>query len=170
MDSSRAQTIETVTYAMQQTTNSIMAGNFVMNVILSASLQQLWSMINTQQIIVLMPLFSSQMPANAQIFYGFIMNLASFNILPMDAFYEKYLPAPSWDKPLDDMFNNLGFQSTFFLNNMGSMVLGLAMVPLLSFVLLVLKPLSKYSHRISTLKSKIHSALFWSQQITLMNE
>jgi hypothetical protein len=30
-----------------------------------------------------MPLFKIEMPANAQIFYGFIMELASFNIIPM---------------------------------------------------------------------------------------
>jgi hypothetical protein len=54
-------------------------------------------MINTQQIVVLMPLFDIQMPANAQIFFGFIFELASFNILPMQDFYDKYLPAPFWD-------------------------------------------------------------------------
>ena len=72
-------------------------------------------MINTQQIVVLMPLFDIQMPANAQIFFGFIFELASFNILPLQDFYDqsigksilnpnypinfydKYLPAPFWD-------------------------------------------------------------------------
>jgi hypothetical protein len=44
-----------------------------LNIILSASLQQLWSMINTQQIIVLMPLFSINLPPNAAVFFGFIM-------------------------------------------------------------------------------------------------
>jgi len=49
-----------------------MAGNLVMNIILSASLQQLWSLINTQQIIVLMPLFNLKLPPNAGMFFGFI--------------------------------------------------------------------------------------------------
>jgi hypothetical protein len=148
---------------MKQATNTIMAGNLALNIILSASLQQLWSMINTQQIIVLMPLFNIEIPANAQLFYGFIMQLASFNILPMQDFYGKYLPSPSWDGPLNERFEAIGFQSTFFLNNMGSMVIGLAMIPFLSCVLCVLKPLSRFSHRIASLKNKIQSSLFWSQ-------
>jgi hypothetical protein len=92
-----------------------MAGNLALNLLLSASLQQLWSMINTQQIIVLISLFKIDMPANCQLFYGFIMQLASFDIFPTEDFYDKYLPAPSWDKPLNERFNGLGFQSTFFL-------------------------------------------------------
>lgn len=53
---------------------------------------------------------------------------------------------------------------------MGSMVIGLAMIPLLSCTLLILQPISKFSRRIRLLKNKIHSSLFWSQQIILMNE
>ena len=127
-------------------------------------------MINTQQIIVLMPLFNIEIPANAQMFFGFVMQLASFNILPMQDFYQKYLPAPNWDAPVNERFNVLGFQSVFFLTNMGSMVIGLAMIPLLSCLLLMMKPFARLSKRFAALKNKIHSSLFWSQQITLMNE
>jgi hypothetical protein len=56
-----------------------------------------------------MPLFNIQMPANAQLFYGFIMEVASFDVLPMQDFYDKYLPTPSWDGPLNDRFDALGF-------------------------------------------------------------
>ena len=98
------------------------------------------------------------------------MELASFNILPMQDFYDKYLPTPFWDGPLNERFDILGFKSTFFLNNMGSMVIALAMIPALSCILLVLKPLSKFSRRITAVKNKIHSTLFWSHQITLLNE
>ncbi len=127
-------------------------------------------MINTQQIIVLMPLFNIQMPANAQIFFEFIMELASLDILPMQKFYDKYLPSPFWDAPLSDKFYNLGFQSIFFLNNLGSMALGFAAIPLLSCVVLMLKPLSRFSRRITTFRRKLYVALFWSHQVTLLNE
>ena len=96
--------------------------------------------------------------------------MASFDILPTQDFYDKYLPAPSWDAPLNERFNGLGFQSTFFLQNMGSMIIGLASIPLLSCILLALIPFSKFNHRIAAVKNKIHASLFWSQQIVLMNE
>jgi hypothetical protein len=74
-----------------------MAGNFVMNFFLTAGLSQLWSMINTQQIIVMMPLFNLNLPANAGMFFGFIMNLASFNLLPTDRFYNAYFNMKAYD-------------------------------------------------------------------------
>jgi len=117
-----------------------------------------------------MPLFNIDMPANAQMFYGFIMQLASFNILPMQDYYEKFIPAPSWDEPLSEKFDILGFGSTFFLNNMGTMVLGIVMIPLMGCVLLFLMPLAKCSKRVLKLYHKIHSSLFWSHQIVFLNE
>jgi hypothetical protein len=30
------------------------------------------------------------MPANAEIFFGFVMQLAAFNLLPTDLFYDTY--------------------------------------------------------------------------------
>ena len=98
------------------------------------------------------------------------MELASFDILPIQAFYDKVLPTPFWDQPLSERFDVLGFSSNFFLNNMGSMVLGIAFIPLLSFVLLLLKPFARLSRRITAFRSKLHGSLFWSHQITLLNE
>jgi len=47
MDSKTAVAIQSAGVVIQSATNTLMAGNFVLNVVLSASLQQLWSMINT---------------------------------------------------------------------------------------------------------------------------
>ena len=44
-------------------------GNFFLNLALSASLNQLWGMINTQQLLVLMPLLQVILPGNAQTFF-----------------------------------------------------------------------------------------------------
>jgi len=46
-----------------------MVTNLTLNIILAASLNQLWSMINTQQLLVMMPLFQIQMPSNANQFF-----------------------------------------------------------------------------------------------------
>jgi hypothetical protein len=97
MSSETAERVQNVVDVAKTSTNTVLATNFVLNIFLSASFQQLWSMINTQQIIVLLPLFDVQMPANAQIFFGFLMELASFNILPIQDFYDKYMPPPFWD-------------------------------------------------------------------------
>jgi hypothetical protein len=48
-------------------------------------------MINTQQIILMMPLFYISLPANAAVFFNFIMQIASFDIIPTDLFYNDVL-------------------------------------------------------------------------------
>jgi hypothetical protein len=53
---------------------------------------------------------------------------------------------------------------------MGSMVVGLLMIPIQGFLLILLKPLTRFSRRITTIKNKIQRSLFWSQQIILLNE
>jgi hypothetical protein len=50
-----------------------MASNTVFNLLLSAALNQLFSMVEAQQIIILMALFNIRMPANAAMFFGFMM-------------------------------------------------------------------------------------------------
>ena len=88
----------------------------------------------------------------------------------MQDYYNKYFPIPEWDGPLNDRYNLLGFGSIFFLNNMGTMIIGLAMIPILAMVLLILKPLTKVSRVLLRVYNKIHSNLFWSHQIILLNE
>lgn len=51
------ETIQEALSAASDSSKVAMASNFVMNILISASLNQLWAMINTQQLIVMMPLF-----------------------------------------------------------------------------------------------------------------
>ena len=69
-----------------------MGSSFGLNIILAASLQQFWSLVNTQQILVLMPLFNVRLPGNAAVFFGVLMQIAAFDMLPTDGFYEDNIP------------------------------------------------------------------------------
>lgn len=62
----------------------VLLGNFLFNLSLSASLNQLWVMINTQQLIVLLPLMKVQLPANAAIFFKSIFQIAAFDFYDMN--------------------------------------------------------------------------------------
>ena len=50
----------------------ILLVNFVINLTLSASLNQLWAMIETQQLIVMLPLCAISLPLNAAAFFKMI--------------------------------------------------------------------------------------------------
>ncbi len=56
-----------------------------------------------------MPLFHIDMSANAQLFFAFIMQISSFDILPTNDFYDKYFPSPAWDGPINEKLDILGF-------------------------------------------------------------
>lgn len=75
-----AETVKSMRYAAQ----SYVYGSLIINFFLRAALSELLAMINTQQLIVLMPLFSINLPANAAVFFGFLTDLAAFNMLPTD--------------------------------------------------------------------------------------
>jgi hypothetical protein len=55
---------------LAETIKVVTAGNFLLNLLMSSSLNMLWSMINNQQLIVLLPCFDLQMPANVQMFFN----------------------------------------------------------------------------------------------------
>jgi hypothetical protein len=52
--------------------STMMYGNLAVNILMSASLQMLWGMINVMQLIVKFPLLNIQFPQNAAAFYSFI--------------------------------------------------------------------------------------------------
>ncbi len=77
-----------------------MASNFVINILISASLNQLWAMINTQQLMVMMPLFKIEMPANAGIFFKHVMEIAAFDFYDFGDIIHEHMQIEPTD-PLD---------------------------------------------------------------------
>jgi hypothetical protein len=69
----------------------VTVGNFILNLLMSSSLNMMWSMINNQQLIVLMPCFDLQMPANVQMLFNQINKIASFDIVDIDPLINKAL-------------------------------------------------------------------------------
>lgn len=67
--------------------SSIMGGNFVVNLILAASLNQLWSMLNGMQLTTHMQLFNLKFPANAGFLVKFLVTVATFDLLPIEVIW-----------------------------------------------------------------------------------
>lgn len=64
VDVTIANTLESIT----SFSNAVVQSNFVLTIFVSGSLNQLWSLVNTQQIILLMALACVSYPANAAAF------------------------------------------------------------------------------------------------------
>ena len=94
-----AESIEDSGSSSETSSTVVMLTNFIVSLILAASLNQLWSMLNGLQLAVHLPLFFTPFPANANFFITFIITVATFDMLP-----EKVLPL-FFDFPVKDSYN-----------------------------------------------------------------
>ncbi len=68
-----SQVLEAAVEVIGQGRTLTLSTNYAINILLAGSLNQLWALINSQQIIVLFPLYRVNMPANAGIYYHVLM-------------------------------------------------------------------------------------------------
>jgi len=81
---------------LSNTMNVLLYGSIAFNVLANTSLQLVWSMINTLQLIVHLPLFSVVHPSNALYFYTLLMGVA--NVFILEEIFSKMLPNCVWGK------------------------------------------------------------------------
>lgn len=119
-----------------------------------------------------MPLFNLNLPANAAIFFGFLTNLASFNVLPTDQFYNFLFPALQMldPGPVNDNFDALGYGSTFFLYNFGSLILTILLIPGLVAITAIFKLIGYFSKLSRRIHFYLASKLYWGHFLSLLFE
>jgi hypothetical protein len=93
-----------------------------------------------------MPLWNVNPPGNAAMFYGFMMEIAAFDMVSTGDFYDKYLLDLPITEPLNDNFDALGFSNMYFLYNSGSIMISILAVPLLAIVVVILRPFIRYRY------------------------
>lgn len=144
-----------------------MASNFVLNILISASLNQLWAMINTQQLMIMMPLFQITMPANAGLFFRSLMEIAAFDFYDFsDIVHDLFQIVET--ETVDVNFEAIGFESQYFLVNIGS----LAVIFLIYTSCMPFVSLYKRCKRGACKRSckQMNKSIFWGTLITLINE
>ena len=70
--------------------NSVFVGNFVFNMLMTASLHHIWSMVNAQQLVVMTGLFGTTFPANLNIFFRYLMSIAAFDVIELTEFNDNF--------------------------------------------------------------------------------
>ena len=98
-----------------------MGGNILVSIILAASLNYLWSMINGLQIATHMQLFKLKFPANASFLVGFLVEIANFDILPIEVvwFFFELPDRGSYNAN----FQNSGYEYLHVIENLGTSML-----------------------------------------------
>jgi hypothetical protein len=112
-----------------------------------------------------MPLWNIKLPANAAMFFGFIMTIASFDLLPTDSFYNEYFSGMAPTTAINVNFQAIGFSSMYFSYNIGSLILSFLAFPVLAFTALLLKPLRKFKC-CNWIYLQITNRIFWNSTIT----
>ena len=145
-----------------------MAGTFALSLIMAASLNQLWSMMNGLQLAVHLPLFSSKFPANAGFLLVFLIDIATFDMLPEEV-PEFFFDFPQ-SKPYNMAFEETRYGSMYAIENLGTCFM-LINVYLIQCVIWAIcycfKGNSKCANRTYTRYTKM---LFWGSIMRLFFE
>ena len=126
-------------------------------------------MINTQQLIVMMPLFKVILPGNVQAFFNQIFKIASFDIVEVGPYINSILHLNDTE-PLNQNFDALGFNSMYFLNNLGTLLLGFILYFLSIALHLILDFCVDNNPRIAKFNIGLLDSLYYSSLFSMMME
>ena len=141
---------------------------FTLNMLLAATLQQLWSMINAQQIIVIMIAYDIKPPATATFFFNILFQIESVDVIPWSDYYDKIFEMEHTE-PMSVNLDALGYNNMYFIYNLGSSILPIALLPV-KCVLWFLFSRCKRIRGFNFLSLKLEKYLFWNGTITVINE
>ena len=157
---------------MSESTSLISSSNAVLNILMQTSLNQFWSLINSQQIVIQLPLMDAiQFPANVMLVNKVFTDIANFEVIPSDVINAELYVFPEED-PFNLNFQECGVESKNFLLIMGFqlyIILGHMILAALYLVLYLanLKLKLKY---LTKLNNYLSAYLFWNGLIRLFME
>jgi len=89
-------------------------------------------MVEAQQIVVMMPMFCIQIPSMPSIVLQKFIEIANFDIIPVDKIWESIFYMPS-SYPLEARYQAVGIETTLFVANMGSLFIICMVVGIIMF-------------------------------------
>lgn len=150
-----------------------MSASLILNIFLAASFQFLLEMINTQQLILMLPLFNLATPANTQMFFGYLMQIAAFDMLPVDYLYDLYIE--DTPDPLNNNFEAEGYETTYIIYNLGSLIIAVVSWPILTILYCILSCCAPWQpgnirKTCTKRKEKLRKTLFFAQPLITYTE
>ncbi|TNV87834.1 hypothetical protein FGO68_gene14781 [Halteria grandinella] len=119
--------------------NYILYGNLGAQIFMSVSMQLLWGMVNTLQLIIHMNMLSVIMPANVQLFFSLIVNIVQFKIVPTDKIISTLFGIKQeFKSKVSPEFQQTGYGTTNILKNLGLLLLAvIGVIALIGLVFLM---------------------------------
>lgn len=114
-------------------------------------------------------LIDVQYPANAQIFFGMLMNIISLNLLPTTNYFNDWFKLDdSGNNPLNENFNNLGYGALYVIQNMGTLCL-VMLAPIVGLVVSYIFAVS-FEGSIKDKFNALYNFVFFDGTIAFLNE
>ena len=146
------------------------SGNIAINLMLSGSLNMVWSMIEGLQVVNHMPLFSVKSPGNVNFFSNFFQNLSSFSFVDTNELTEQMMYFPEMDA-LTVNYQNAGYLNLYVIPNLGFLfyilVLHFALAAFVFVIACGAKRFPKVAGRMHALGNKY---LYWNGTIRFLIE
>lgn len=122
LDPGTAEAIEIVGATAGAGMGASFSFNVVLNLLVSQSLNQMLSSIKNLQVIVHLTLVNVIIPANATIFFSMIFQIIAFDPIDIEEYVVDFFELDGDAEPNDisPNFEQLGYESSFFMINMGS--------------------------------------------------
>ena len=150
-----------------------MSSNFAINVSLTASLNQVWSMLNSAQVSVHSPMFEKlKTPANALSLNKFLISIATFDLVDtgkwVDPLLYDYLPQ---EMPYSLNFGQCGFDSMWLIvNNSFFLWLYISHFVAILLVFLPVWAVFRYTGKFAWFKDKLAGYFLWNGMIRFFME
>ena len=169
-DETEAETVDGTGGGAGSSTDGALGGNFIVNVLLAGSLDQVWSLINSLQIAQIVRLFNVMTPGNVNDFTEFFDMATNLQIIEYGEILEEYVYVPE-QEPKSLAFQNAGYDTSLFVQNSSSFLA----VYIFHFSQIVLIVLLKFCccktlSRVKSFKSNLVNHLFWNGSIRLYIE
>ena len=114
-----------------------MSVQYLVSVLMNSGLGALMASIKTMQIITHLSLMPVIIPANAMIFFSFIFSAVSFDPVDIQEPVEEYFNLKQTEGvELANNFVELGYESSYMLSNLGSLLL--ILVSEFAFILMII--------------------------------
>ena len=156
-----AEAIEEAGSTAQKSSTGSCIASFILNLLLKASLSQLWGMLNSQQIVVHLPMFMNlKFPANSMMIIEKMITLATFDLIPTEDIDNEIHYWPESD-PFSVNFETAGVESVFLLANIGFAIYMIYMHCIASLIHASLHIKKKAAPWIVKLREKLGAYLYW---------
>ena len=169
MDAKLGAILDNIGAALEKGSKAVVIFNFVINMILSGALQEMFAAMKKMQIMIHLLLVNVIVPANCQMFFNSLLSLVTYDIIEFGPYITKWMKLYD-DEPLSDSFDSLGYLSKYMIINMSSLFLGMIILGCGLSLILCLYPFVNIYSKAERWSNYLKKKLLWEPVLRFLNE